>query len=78
MKNTYLNFLMVMIISATIKKIIAMNSKLNLIVAHNEAINGLNDHMNASLVSINSKFIFSITSKIPAMKGIMVKYNPIS
>ena len=62
-----------MIISATIKKIIVMNSKLNLIVAHNEAIKGLTDHMNDSLVNINSKIIFSIISKIPAMKGIMVK-----
>ena len=66
-----------MIISATIKKIIAMNSKLNLIVAHNEAIKGLNDHMKVSFVNINNKNVFSITSKIPAMSGIMVKYNPI-
>ena len=66
-----------MIINATTKKIIAMNIKLNLIVAHNEAINGLNDHTNVSLDNINSKNVFSITSKIPAMNGIIVKYNPI-
>ena len=67
-----------MIISATIKKIIAMNIKPNLIVAHNDAINGLNDHTNESSVSIKSKLMFSITSNIPAMKGIIVMNNPIS
>ena len=49
----------------------------NLIVAHKDAINGDPLLIKVSFASINNRFIFSITSKIPAINSVVVIFKPI-
>lgn len=62
-----------MIISAITKYPIAANKKLNFISAHIDAVMGLIVKIGVGLLSITSKLIFSIISKIPVRKGVNVK-----
>ncbi len=56
--------------NATKKKIAPTIKNPNLIVAEIEAINGKNDAKFDGSLSMTSKLMFSITSKIPATIGV--------
>ena len=59
------------------KKIAAMNKNPNLSVAAIEAIKGTNEAKFGVSLSMISKLIFSITSKIPATTGVRHIKSPI-
>ena len=66
----FLNFFITRRINANKKKIAPTIKKPNLIVADNDAIKGTNDANAGVSLSMMSKFMFSIMSKIPAIIGV--------
>lgn len=74
--QAFLNLLIIMIINATIKYVIAANKRPNFIKALKEARNELVFETIGEIIELSSiinKLMFSIISKIPVKNGVNVK-----